>query len=71
MTTSIYSLSVKLNAEFGQRQGNSLEDTDVTSLWNELFLYNEAESSRGTSTSQKNETRRVFCDIFMVSQGMN
>ncbi len=60
-------MAIKQNDAFARHQGNSLEDDDVKSLWQKLFV-NEAERDipEDYTHSQKNEVLCFLCELFMV-----
>ncbi len=68
----LYRLCAKVNADFGQHQGNSFREGGVNKQWTDLFLYQaDTNFSKDYSYFQKNEVRRQLCDMFMVSACMH
>ncbi len=60
-------LCIKMNADFGHHQGNSMEVEEMKRLWDHLFIYT-VEKGVAKDDPQKNVFRRVYCDMFMVSK---
>ncbi|XP_064387817.1 uncharacterized protein LOC135335998 [Halichondria panicea] len=62
----LQSSSAKINVAFGHHQGNTMEDAEMRSLWNKLFLKDaERDFPQSCDHSKKNEIRQDYCKKFL------